>query len=178
MTHVMTHVLRAVLLLAVTNAWATTPKADPPKAEVASPVQPNKAAAHPAKADAPKAEVAKANSPKANAVKANAVKADAPKANARKSTDPSPSAASETDKHTSTQPPTATEQGEEVYTPHEQPLPAAVITAPEVTETEAPIIANKLVEADDKTPAAQKYSGMTWFVGVFLVLLIVVFAFT
>lgn len=38
--------------------------------------------------------------------------------------------------------------------------------------------ANKLVEADDKVVEQKKYSGIVWFIGVFVVLLIVVFAFT
>ena len=45
-------------------------------------------------------------------------------------------------------------------------------------DQDANIEANKLTDADEKVVEAKKYNGIIWFIGVFVVLLIVVFAFT
>ena len=45
-------------------------------------------------------------------------------------------------------------------------------------EKDVKINANKLVDLDEKVVAPKKYNGIIWFVGVFVVLLVVVFAFT
>ncbi len=45
-------------------------------------------------------------------------------------------------------------------------------------EKENKIEANKLVETDDKVVETRKYNGIIWFIVIFIVLLIVVFAFT
>ncbi len=48
----------------------------------------------------------------------------------------------------------------------------------EKTEEDIHVEKNKLVDADDKAIAPQKHNGIFWFIGVFIILLIVVFAFT